>query len=246
MRKLTVLFISVIFAGCVSVPVNPPAEPDKHIYITVEPGTTTNLEGEEGKKTEKISKSMDVANPKLQYSYACRIFNNKAYMFITSIGTWDSKSLWADLKLIEENGIDEVIIYLNSPGGMAFQGLSIANELELFENKSGIPMKIEGRGIIASAAVPVFLVGSHRTVTKHTTFMLHPAKLMKGGFFITEEGIEDLEAQTRMMKMLRDSYATIVASHSKLSKKEVFEMMSKETWLTAEEAKKIGFVDEIK
>jgi len=191
---------------------------------------------------EEIKKSMDISNPNMELSGNCKILNNIAYLAL-SISSYDSKELWSDLKLLRDKKVDKLIIYMNSPGGAAHQGMSIADELRIFK-ASKIPIIIEARGMIASAAIPVFLSGDKRIASESTVFMIHPAALFKWGQF--SEELKDLQNQANMLKLMNSNYANVVSSNSKLAKEEVLELLKKTTWYTSEEAMKMGFVDEIK
>ena len=107
----------------------------------------------------------------------------------------------------------------------------------------GMKIIMEGRGLIASAAVPVFLMGDVRRCSKNTIFLIHPAAIFKWGIFT--ETLEDLESQSRMIRLLRECYVGNVADRTSLSEEEIKDMMSKDTWFTAQQAYEWGFVDEL-
>ena len=186
---------------------------------------------------------MSVNNPELQFSRNCYLHENKAYISITSISSYDAKDLWSDLKLLRDKKVDELVIYMNNPGGEAFQGMSITDELRIFK-ESKIPITVEARGLIASAAIPVFLIADKRICSKYTVFMLHPASIWKWGMF-TEE-LKDLQSQAKMIEMLNEHYAESVSESSNLSKEKVLDLLKSTNWFTAEQAKEMGFVDEVK
>lgn len=186
-----------------------------------------------------ITQTMEVQNPELELSHYTKIQDDQAYMTL-SMAMGDS--LWSDLKLLNHMGITKLIIYLNSPGGAAFQGIGIADELRI-SSLNGLHIVIEARGIIASAAIPIFLMADKRVASKNTIFMIHPASLFKWGAFV--EGLKELKSQQAMIEILDNAYAKLVASRSDLSKEKVLEMLEDTHWFTAEEAKKMGFVDEI-
>jgi len=192
-------------------------------------------------ESSEIRKVMNVVNPELEFSYNCKIYIDIAYM-IVDISSWNAKDFWKDIKLIQKKNIKKLVIYLNCYGGNAAQGMSITDELEIAK-ESGIKIIIEARGVVYSAAIPVLVMGDHRICSKRTTFLIHPASLMKWGFFT--ETLKDLLSQAEMIKIQRSHYADVVSSRTNLTKEEVFEMMSKDTWFTAQKALEWGFVDAI-
>jgi len=102
---------------------------------------------------------------------------------------------------------------------------------------------IHANGMIASAAVIVFLSGENRSCGPNTTFMVHEPKLFK---YIAYEGKDDIRSQNEMMNMLIDKYYNIVTSKTTLSREKIDELCSRTTFFGAEQAKEWGFVHEIK
>ena len=241
MKKLFILTaIALFLVGCITanVPVGSPISPPvQEIRITVD--------GADVKKDkDKIQKIMAVSCHELELSGNCYTFKDKAYISLTSINSYRAQELWNDFKILSEmENIKELVIYMSNPGGQAFEGMGITDELRLFKER-GIPITVEGRGLIASAAIPVYLMADKRIASRYTIFMIHPAKLWKWGIFA--EGLDDLQSQATMINLLNSNYAESVAARSNVSKEEVLEMLKKDNWFTAEEALKLGFVDEIK
>ena len=165
-------------------------------------------------------------------------------MSLTSVSGWDLENLWNDFRLLEGMGIRRVIIFMSNPGGAAFQGLGIHDELRIMQDK-GFTIEIQARGLIASAAVPILAVGTpgKRFGSKNCVVMIHEAALFKWGQF--SEKLSDLQEQAKMIKLLNDKYASAIADHTKLTKDEVLELLKKTTWYSAQEALELGFFDEL-
>jgi ATP-dependent protease ClpP protease subunit len=190
---------------------------------------------------KEISRSMVVKNPDLEFSMDTKLLGNRAVTTIINISTYKAESFWQDAKLCESLGIERLDILLNSPGGAAYQGMALADELRIFKSKE-IPIHIEGRGLIASAAIPILLMGDHRICSKNTVFLIHPSSIMK---FLAREEMRDLKSQQEMMEMLEDMYARTVSENTTLDYETVKDMMTKDTWFTADQALEWGFVHEI-
>uniref|UniRef100_A0A6H2A2E2 Putative protease n=1 Tax=viral metagenome TaxID=1070528 RepID=A0A6H2A2E2_9ZZZZ len=242
MKKLIVLIGCLMFMGCITVNPITPVKPDPHELVV-------RVEGDRCLDKETIlelaalpRKTMTVENDELAFSYNCKVYEGKAYITIMSIGSYKAEDLWKDFRLMKLKGIKEAVIYLNSPGGEAFQGMAITDEFRIV--KKDIHLTVEGRGLIASASIPVFLAADKRIASKNTIFLIHPASLTKWGFFT--ESLNDLKSQTLMIEILNEMYAESVAGHSKLSKEKVLELMKQDNWFTAQKAFEMGFIDEIK
>ena len=193
----------------------------------------------------EINRNMHVNNPDLELSMNTKIMDDVAYVKIAGgLSRWNAEDIFQDFAILNERGVKEIHIYLNSPGGDAAQGLCLTDELRIFrEANPDIPLIIHARGLIASAAIPVLVQGTKRICSASTIFLIHPATLTKWGLFT--EDLKDLESQTRLIKILRDSYAEMVAGRTNLDKERLIEMMGEDTWFTTAEALEWGFVDEV-
>ena len=236
MKRITALLFLVLGVilvfGCVpAMQYAPPQE----IVLKVE--GPAHIEGEEPK--DMVAKSMSLENPDLELQQ-CKIHNGAAYATI-EVMAW-ADEYWQDFKLLRDMGIKKVYVYLNSPGGSSAEGFAITDELRLLR-ESGVEIIMQGRGNIASAAIPVFLQGTERICTANTVFLIHPSAIVKWGLFF--ETLKDIEAQAEMMKINRANYAQAVSSRSNLSTDDLLEMLEEDTWFTAEQAKDWGLVDKI-
>ena len=223
--------------GCVTT--TPQVTPQvQKLEITVNGADVKAAEGVD----EVISKSMSVDNPALQFSRMTKLNKGTAYMSLTSVSGWDLENMWNDFRLLEDMGIKKIIIFMSNPGGAAFQGLGIHDELRIMQEK-GFDVEIQARGLIASAAVPILAVGNRKLGSKNCVVMIHEASLFKWGQF--SEKLSDLQEQAKMIKLLNDKYASAIADHTKLTKEEVLELLKKTTWYSAQEALELGFFDKL-
>lgn len=250
MKKLMFVLsviLAISFFGCVysqpkSIPIN--------LHISSPEGTeveSTNNEIESS-DIEKIPDYEKFDNPYLQFSDSSKIHDGILYTTI-NIGTYSNNcySVWKDFQLVRLLEIKHIVIYLFSGGGNGFTGMALVDEIESLK-KDKVEVEIQARGLIASAAVPVFLVGTKgkRFASKNTSFMLHPAALFKGGFVIEKEKFEDLQAQSEMILLTRNMYLNILVNNSNITKERANELMRSENWFGVDKAKEMGFVDEIK
>jgi ATP-dependent protease ClpP protease subunit len=203
------------------------------------PGDTLSIT----KGSDKVNKSMEVRNPALQLSESCKVLGDIGYVTIKSISSWTTQELYNDIKVLKSMGIKKVWIYMNSGGGSAMDGLAISDVIRIAKN-DGMEITVDAYGIVASAAIPIFLSASKRIASEKTIFMMHPAALFKAGYF--SETLKDLDSQREVLVILRDFYASIVVDNSNLKKEEVLAMMDKDTWFLTPQAKEWGMVDEIK
>ena len=238
MKKLILLIILLFLVGCAASPVIAPA-PQK-VIIEVVSGSDSKVAVEEGQKTNR---SMEVHNPEGRLSQLSFISNGKAFSkLFSSLSVSDVTRFWNDLVVLEENTtIRDVNVFINSPGGDAFAGLALADQIERAQRK-GFKITAHASGIIASAAVPVFAVCDVRLAAPGTIFMVHEAALWK---WPGRETASMIRSQNDLMRLLCDRYINKLVDNSKLSKGE-WEALEKETtWFSAKTALKYGIVDAI-
>lgn len=128
-----------------------------------------------------------------------------------------------------------VTVAINSVGGNVHDGLAMFNTLRAY--KGHTVARIDG--IAASMATIVALGAKRVTMADNGWFMVHNPWAITSG----ESG--DLRRIADVLDAEAKSMIGIYAGKSGLPEDEIRSMMDAETWLTAEEAKEKGFIDEI-
>jgi len=190
----------------------------------------------------EITRSMEVENRSGNLDMTFLAAGEAFTKLFSGLTTIDTIRFWNDLCVLEhETKIRTVNLFINSPGGDAFSGLALADQIERAKRK-GFTIIAHASGIIASAAVPVFAVCSERLAAPGTVFMVHEASLWK---WPGRETASDIRSQNELMGLLRERYLTKLASNSKLSFDEWGDKEGCTTWFSAEQAKEWGLVDRI-
>ncbi len=136
-------------------------------------------------------------------------------------------------------GPAEINVLINSPGGVVTDGLAIYHELAT----SSANVTVEIAGIAASMASAIAMAGDTVRMAKNALFMIHdPWNVAVGN-------ADELRRAADLLDKFGVSLADIYAKRSGLDADQIQEMMSRDngegTWLTADEAKELGFVDEV-
>lgn len=188
-----------------------------------------------------ISKTMQVENPMLELSSDCRILDDVAYWTLTGIYKYSAENFWKDIQVLKSMGIKKIVVYINCGGGDIFAGMDLADQVRVAKDE-GFYIEMHARGIVASATVPVFLMGSKKYSSHNTMFMTHKAGI---GKMFAYEDIDDLAQQKIMLEKWTDRYIKMIVENSDLEYNQVEGMISKTTWFFADEAKEYGMVDEL-
>lgn len=215
--------------------------PIKHqLEITVNSETAAELELKEKKTPIEI---LNGANEEL--SMLSFIADGRLHSFLYSgLSTSDLIRLKKDMTKVEDKtDIRKMLLFINSPGGDAFVGLGIA---DVINDAQALGWEIEAyaTGIVASAALPIFITSYPRTATEGTLFMIHEAALWK---WPGQEKASDIRAQSELMVYLQERYILHLTENSNIKdKKKWIKKEKKTTWFTAKQALEWGLVDEVR
>lgn len=135
---------------------------------------------------------------------------------------------------IAELDADELHVFINSPGGAAWDGLAIMNALR--RHRATVYVTVDA--LAASAASVIAMSADHLTMNRGAELMIHDASGMCYG------NAADMQAMASTLDKLSDSYADAYAARAGGDRAHWREVMRAETWYTAEEAVLAGLADE--
>src|SRR5688500_17269174 len=131
----------------------------------------------------------------------------------------------------------DIQMYINSPGGSVYSGLGVYDTMQyVTPDVSTICI-----GMAASMGAVLLTAGAHgkRTALKHSRVMLHQPSGAIGGQ-ASEIDITDNEIKKEKQN-LHDN----LGIHTSKTPKQIEKDCDRDYWLTAEEAKEYGLVDEV-
>jgi ATP-dependent protease ClpP protease subunit len=242
-KRLFLITLSLIFlAGCAGAGTMMPQQPQK-VVVNVQAAESEKVQSDDINAGNDVVKAMEVPNQQGCLSELSFIIKDKAFVKkFSELSVVDVTRLWNDLVFLETNSnIREINLFINSPGGDAFSGLALADQIERAQRK-GFRVTAHASGIVASAAVPVFAVCKERLAAPGTIFMVHETELWK---WPGRETASDISSQNDLMTLLRDRYIAKLVSNSKLDRTNWEQMEHKTTWFSADKAREWGLVDRI-
>jgi|TARA_Y100000004_G_scaffold33021_1_gene34898 ATP-dependent Clp protease protease subunit len=165
--------------------------------------------------------------------------NNKAakaadiYIF-DEIGNYGvtAKQFISDIKNLKGKPIN---LRINSLGGDVFDGMAMYNVIKRREAKTTVFIE----GIAASIATIIALGADKIVMAENSLFMIHNAW---GG---TMGDAKDMRKTAETLEKISAELTDIYSKKTGLSNKVIKGMMDEETWLNADEAYDLGFVDVI-
>lgn len=150
------------------------------------------------------------------------------------IGTswWDDSFSAMDIdEALKAAGDNDIIINLNSPGGDAFDGISIFNRLKRHNGK----VTIHVDGWACSAASIIAMAADELIMELGSMFMYHEASNIVWG---TKT---DMRKEADILEELEEGIIDIYMTKTNLSREEVRVNLDAETWLSAKKAVEYGF-----
>ncbi len=141
------------------------------------------------------------------------------------------------LFLDHEDTKKDIQIYLNTPGGSVSAGLAIYDTMQHVKS----PVSTICVGMAASMGSALLSAGAKgkRFILPNAEVMLH--QIMGG----VEGQASDIEISAKHILKLKDRLNRILAKHTSQKLDKIEKDTDRDYWMTAEEAKQYGLVDEI-
>lgn len=131
----------------------------------------------------------------------------------------------------------DIQMYINSPGGSVYAGLGVYDTMQ-YVTPDVATITI---GVAASMAAVLMCAGAHgkRTALKHSRIMMHQPSAGAGG------QASDIEITVNQVKKLKRELYEVVSTHSGQDVDRIAADFDRDFWMTAQEAKEYGLVDEV-
>ena len=131
----------------------------------------------------------------------------------------------------------DVSIYINSPGGSVYAGLGIYDTMQYISSDVATICT----GIAASMAAVLLVAGTKgkRFALRHSRVMIHQPM---GG---AQGQASDIEITAREIQKLKQELYHIISDHSGQPFEKVERDSDRDYWMTAEEAKNYGMIDDV-
>lgn len=133
----------------------------------------------------------------------------------------------------------DIQMYINSPGGSVYAGLGIYDTMQLIEPDVATTCT----SIAASMGAVLMVAGANgkRSALKHSRIMIHqPMGGIAGGTQAT-----DMEITVNEIKKLKAELYNIISGHSGQTFEKVEKDSERDFWMTANEAKEYGMIDDV-
>lgn len=142
------------------------------------------------------------------------------------------------LFLANEDPKKDIKLYINSPGGSVYDGLAIIDTM----NYIAPDVQTIGIGLQASMGAMLLSCGAKgkRFILPNARVMIHQPSYGAGQAKVTDQEIELREGL-----YLKKKLAEILAKNTGQKLEQIEKDMDRDYWMSAEEAKKYGIIDEV-
>jgi ATP-dependent protease ClpP protease subunit len=154
--------------------------------------------------------------------------------------SWYGESVTAKqfVQELDALDVDTLTIRINSPGGSVTEGIAIHNAIRRHKASSK-PVVVDG--VAASIAGLIAMAGTTVQMSDNAAFMVHAP----WGFAMGNSA--ELREYADLLDFWAEAMSTSYARKTGKTKEEMLALLTdgKDHWYTAEEAREIGFIDEV-
>ena len=129
---------------------------------------------------------------------------------------------------------EKLIVNINSGGGSVMAGQEIYS---LLHGRQDVEIHIQS---LAGSAASVIAMANTCKMSPVATIMIHNVS-MSGA----SGDYHDMQKNAEILKTMNSALAEAYVAKTGKTKDEILKMMDKETWITASQALKMGFIDEV-
>lgn len=169
-------------------------------------------------------------------------YRNGYLLFVTDVNDSSCWELIVSLRrMIRMRPGRDIIVDVSTPGGSIYDGFSAYDEIQRIQKDAGITITMRVRGMAASMGAVLLQSANHRVCGPNARLMLHRAA------FGAQGNTADVEDTVEQVKDMEDSIYRVLGDRTKHPANYWKKRLGarKDVWIGAEEALRLGLIDEI-
>jgi ATP-dependent Clp protease, protease subunit len=173
------------------------------------------------------------------YDIFSRLLMDRIIFLGTPVNDDVANIVIAQLLFLEADNPDrDIFLYINSPGGSVSSGLAIYDTMQYLKS----PVNTICMGLAASMGAFLLAAGRNgrRSALPHSRIMIHQPSQSGGGGTAS-----DIEIQAKEILYLRAKMNELLSKHTGQSIERIERDTDRDRYLSAEEAKEYGLVDNV-
>lgn len=166
-----------------------------------------------------------------------RLMMDRIIFLGVPINDYVANIIQAQLLYLDQSGDGDISMYINSPGGLVYAGLGIYDTMQ-YINTDVVTICT---GMAASMAAVLMCAGEKgkRSALPHSRIMIHQPLGSASG------QASDIEITAKEIKKLKTELYKILSHHTGQDVDTLWKDGDRDFWMTAEESKEYGCIDEI-
>jgi len=142
-----------------------------------------------------------------------RIINGEAWITLDSVNAYSYEQFRENLIIVKARKINKMHLIMLNPGGSIYHMWSMYDMLKAAIDNDGLILYTHMHNFIASAAVPIFLLGEVRTMQPHGYIMIHSHNVPQSD--------HQPETFNAMVAQWTESYIAILLERTTMSEEEI-------------------------
>ena len=175
------------------------------------------------------------SNKEYAYDLYSRLLQDRVIFLTGEINDTLANIIISELLFLDNQSHENIYIYINSPGGAITSGMGIYDAMKFIESK----VITIGVGICASMAAFLLSSGDERYALPNTEVMIHQPL---GG---AQGQATDIKIAAERIIKLKEKLNKILSQNTGKTPKKIYEDTERDNFLSAEEAKEYGLIDDI-
>ncbi len=174
----------------------------------------------------------------MQVDIFSKLIDDRIIFLSTDIDDYVCNIIKAQLIYLQEESDDDIKIYIDSGGGSVYSGLGLLDVMDYVKPD----ICTVNTGLAASMAAVILCSGTKgkRRALKRSRTMIHQPLGYTGYAQAT-----DMEIEAKEINSLKKELYEIISDNTGQVYDRVYKDSERDYWMTAEEAKKYGMIDEI-
>jgi ATP-dependent protease ClpP protease subunit len=162
------------------------------------------------------------------YFYGAIVDEKTADWWTGEVSKTDIDTMELKEELDNLNGITDLNIFINSPGGSVFASSTMVSMLNRFRENTGAKIHSFVDGLCASASTYLLMVADDVNFYKNSMMMIHKPMSMAWG------NANELQKEIDTLNTLEDNVMIpMYMNKSKVSEEEIKDLINNETWFSA-------------
>ena len=161
----------------------------------------------------------------------------------TMICDFTTTSILRRIEYLRSKGIKKIKFIITSPGGSYHHAMALYDRILLLP-KQGIKTEALVEGMAASAASMILLQAvQKRTATDSSRLLIHEPRRWTTFEMETSSELQD---NAKEISIIANKICSLLAKRTKKTRKEIAGILErKDVWMSSQEAKKFGLIDNI-